>query len=164
MKIGVYSGSFDPLTKGHIEILERSKGLVDKLIILVLNNPNKKYLFSLVERTEMIKKIFQEKKSIQVENYEGLLVDFMKKNKCNLIIRGLRAVSDYEYELGMALVNKDLSGGEIETVFLPASREQMYISSTMVREIALNGGNLEKYVDSSIENKILEKLQTKKLK
>ncbi len=162
MKIGVYSGSFDPLTKGHIEILERSKGLVDKLIILVLNNPNKKYLFSLVERTEMIKKIFQEKKSIQVENYEGLLVDFMKKNKCNLIIRGLRAVSDYEYELGMALVNKDLSGGEIETVFLPASREQMYISSTMVREIALNGGNLEKYVDSSIENKILEKLQTKK--
>jgi pantetheine-phosphate adenylyltransferase len=162
MKIGVYSGSFDPLTKGHIEILERSKGLVDKLIILVLNNPNKKYMFSLVERTEMIKKIFQEKKSIQVENYEGLLVDFMKKNKCNLIIRGLRAVSDYEYELGMALVNKDLSGGEIETVFLPASREQMYISSTMVREIALNGGNLEKYVDSSIENKILEKLQTKK--
>ena len=86
----------------------------------------------------------------------------MKKNKCNLIIRGLRAVSDYEYELGMALVNKDLSGGEIETVFLPASREQMYISSTMVREIALNGGSLEKYVDSSIENKILEKLQTKK--
>ena len=162
MKIGVYSGSFDPLTKGHIEILERSKGLVDKLIILVLNNPNKKYMFSLVERTEMIKKIFQEKKSIQVENYEGLLVDFMKKNKCNLIIRGLRAVSDYEYELGMALVNKDLSGGEIETVFLPASREQMYINSTMVREIALNGGNLEKYVDSSIENKILEKLQTKK--
>ena len=162
MKIGVYSGSFDPLTKGHIEILERSKGLVDKLIVLVLNNPNKKYMFSLVERTEMIKKIFQEKKSIQVENYEGLLVDFMKKNKCNLIIRGLRAVSDYEYELGMALVNKDLSGGEIETVFLPASREQMYISSTMVREIALNGGNLEKYVDSSIENKILEKLQTKK--
>ena len=162
MKIGVYSGSFDPLTKGHIEILERSKGLVDKLIILVLNNPNKKYMFSLVERTEMIKKIFQEKKSIQVENYEGLLVDFMKKNKCNLIIRGLRAVSDYEYELGMALVNKDLSGGEIETVFLPASREQMYISSTMVREIALNGGKLEKYVDSSIENKILEKLQTKK--
>ena len=162
MKIGVYSGSFDPLTKGHIEILERSKGLVDKLIILVLNNPNKKYMFSLVERTEMIKKIFQEKKSIQVENYEGLLVDFMKKNKCNLIIRGLRAVSDYEYELGMALVNKDLSGGEIETVFLPASREQMYISSTMVREIALNGENLEKYVDSSIENKILEKLQTKK--
>ena len=162
MKIGVYSGSFDPLTKGHIEILERSKGLVDKLIILVLNNPNKKYMFSLVERTEMIKKIFQEKKSIQVENYEGLLVDFMKKNKCNLIIRGLRAVSDYEYELGMALVNKDLSGGEIETVFLPASREQMYISSTMVREIALNGGNLEKYVDPSIENKILEKLQTKK--
>ena len=162
MKIGVYSGSFDPLTKGHIEILERAKGLVDKLIILVLNNPNKKYMFSLVERTEMIKKIFQEKKSIQVENYEGLLVDFMKKNKCNLIIRGLRAVSDYEYELGMALVNKDLSGGEIETVFLPASREQMYISSTMVREIALNGGSLEKYVDSSIENKILEKLQTKK--
>ncbi len=162
MKIGVYSGSFDPLTKGHIEILERAKGLVDKLIVLVLNNPNKKYMFSLVERTEMIKKIFQEKKSIQVENYEGLLVDFMKKNKCNLIIRGLRAVSDYEYELGMALVNKDLSGGEIETVFLPASREQMYISSTMVREIALNGGSLEKYVDSSIENKILEKLQTKK--
>lgn len=162
MKIGVYSGSYDPLTKGHIEIIERAKKLVETLIIVVLNNPNKKYMFSLEERTEMIKKIFEKESSIQVESYEGLLVEFMRNKNCNLIIRGLRAVCDYEYELGMALVNNDLSGGKIETIFLPASREQMYVSSTMVREIALNGGSLEKYVEPTVENKILEKLQTKK--
>ena len=162
MKLGIYSGSFDPLTKGHIEIIERAKALVETLIVVILNNPNKKYMFSLEERTDMIKNIFQKSPSILVESHEGLLVEFMKQKKCTLIIRGLRAVGDYEYELGMALANRDLSNGEVETIFLPSSRDQMYVSSTMVREIAINGGNLDRYLELSIKDRILEKLQNRK--
>lgn len=158
MRVGVYTGSFDPITKGHKDIILRSAKLVDKLIVAVLNNVNKKYLFDLEERTEMIKEIFKDVENIEVHSFQGLLVDFMKEQNCNLIIRGLRAVSDYEYELTMAYANQDISEEDIETILLPASREYMYLSSTVVREIALNGGKLDKYLDKSVILKILEKL------
>ena len=158
MRIGVYTGSFDPITKGHKDIILRSAKLVDKLIVAVLNNVNKKYLFNLEERTDMIKELFKDMENIEVHSFEGLLVDFMKEQNCSLIIRGLRAVSDYEYELTMAYANQDISEEKIETILLPASREYMYLSSTVVREIAVNKGKLDKYLDESIKLKVIEKL------
>lgn len=159
MKVGVYTGSFDPITKGHKDIILRSAKLVDKLIVAVLNNVNKRYLFNLEERTEMIKELFKETKNIEIHSFQGLLVDFMKEQNCKLIIRGLRAVSDYEYELTMAYANKDIADEEIETILLPASRDYMYLSSTVVREIAINKGKLDKYLDESVKIKVLEKLK-----
>ncbi|MGL4533742.1 MAG: pantetheine-phosphate adenylyltransferase [Fusobacteriaceae bacterium] len=158
MRVGVYTGSFDPITKGHKDIILRSAKLVDKLIVAVLNNVNKKYLFDLEERTNMIKELFKNIENIEIHSFEGLLVDFMKKQNCNLIIRGLRAVSDYEYELSMAYANADISEDIIETIFIPATREYIYLSSTVVREIAINKGKLDKYLDESIKLKVLEKL------
>ncbi|MGL5050936.1 MAG: pantetheine-phosphate adenylyltransferase [Fusobacteriaceae bacterium] len=158
MRVGVYTGSFDPITKGHKDIILRSAKLVDKLIVAVLNNVNKKYLFNLEERTHMIKELFKDIENIEIHSFEGLLVDFMKEQNCNLIIRGLRAVSDYEYELTMAYANADISEDVIETIFIPATREYMYLSSTVVREIAINKGKLDKYLDESIKLKVLEKL------
>lgn len=158
MRVGVYTGSFDPITKGHKDIILRSAKLVDKLIVAVLNNVNKKYLFNLEERTHMIKELFKDIENIEIHSFEGLLVDFMKEQNCNLIIRGLRAVSDYEYELTMAYANADISEDVIETIFIPATREYMYLSSTVVREIAINKGKLDKYLDESIKLKVLEKI------
>lgn len=162
MRIGVYSGSFDPITKGHVDIIKRAASITDKLIVAVSNNINKKYMFSLEERTEMIEEIFKEFPNIQVESSQGLLVDFMKKHNSNLIIRGLRAVSDYEYELTMAFANNELSDGKIETIFMPASKQYMYLSSTVVREVALNGGKLSIYLNENVEKKVKEKLYGKK--
>ncbi|MGL6063817.1 MAG: pantetheine-phosphate adenylyltransferase [Fusobacteriaceae bacterium] len=161
MRIGVYSGSFDPITKGHNEIILRAAKLVEKLIVVVLNNTNKKYLFNLKEREEMVKETFKNIGNIEVKSYEGLLVDFLHKNNSTLIIRGLRSVSDYEYELTMAFANNEISEEEIETIFIPASKKYMYLSSTVVREIALNGGKLNLYLDEVVEKKIREKIALK---
>ncbi|MGL5123517.1 MAG: pantetheine-phosphate adenylyltransferase [Fusobacteriaceae bacterium] len=161
MKNGVYSGSFDPITKGHSEIILRAAKLVEKLIVVVLNNTNKKYLFNLKEREEMVKEIFKNIDNIEVKSYEGLLVDFLYKNKSTLIIRGLRSISDYEYELTMSFANNEISAEEIETIFIPASKKYMYLSSTVVREIALNGGKLSLYLDEFVEQKVRKKIAFK---
>lgn len=156
MKVGVYAGSFDPITRGHKDIINRSLKVVDRLIVLVGNNPNKKYWFSVQEREEMIRMIFGKEygSKIEIAIHGGLLVDFMKKRGVSIIIRGLRAVSDYEYEMGYAFANKDLAKGEVETVFIPASREYMYLSSSGVREIAVNDGDISFYVEKVLEEKI----------
>ncbi|MGL4687938.1 MAG: pantetheine-phosphate adenylyltransferase [Fusobacteriaceae bacterium] len=161
MRIGVYSGSFDPITKGHNEIILRAAKLVEKLIVVVLNNTNKKYFFNLKEREEMVKETFKNIGNIEVKSYEGLLVDFLHKNNSTLIIRGLRSVSDYEYELTMAFANNEISEEEIETIFIPASKKYMYLSSTVVREVALNGGKLSLYLDEVVEKKIRGKIALK---
>lgn len=158
MRIAVYSGSFDPITKGHVDIIKRAAKLTDKLIVAVLNNVNKKYMFTLKEREEMATELFKEIPNIEVKCFEGLLVNFMKEQGASLIIRGLRAVSDYEYELTMAFANSEISDSEIETIFMPASKQYMYLSSTVVREVALNGGKLSPYLDEYVEKKVLEKL------
>ncbi len=163
-KVAVYAGSFDPVTKGHVDIIHRALHMFDKVIVGVLNNTNKTYWFDLEERKEMLKKVTTDIENIEVQCFEGLLVDFMKKNDSNIIVRGLRAVSDYEYELQIALANKTLSSGEIETIFLPASRENLYISSSIVREIARFGGDLEEFVNKEIVEDLQNKVQLRKKK
>lgn len=156
-KVAVYPGSFDPITHGHIDIIKRSEYLFDKLIIAVLNNPNKKYWFSLEERVEMIKKSVPNTDKIEIMGFEGLLVDFMKRNNASVVVRGLRAVSDYEYELQLALTNGMLAGGELETIFLPASRENLYLSSSVVKEVALYNGDLKDFVSEALVEDIKNK-------
>lgn len=158
MRIGVYAGSFDPITKGHFDVIKKSLKITDKLIVAVMINTNKKGWFSLEERKAMIEMLTSEfGDKVEVKSFDGLLIDFMKKNNAEIIIRGLRAVSDYEYELGYAFVNHDLSDGEVETIFIPAAREYMYLSSSAVREAATVGARLDIFVD----NKIIEIVKNK---
>ena len=164
MKKAIYSGSFDPITKGHVDIIVRAAKISDRLIVAVLNNVNKKYMFNLEERLDMVKESFKDYKNIEVASFDGLLVDFMKKNQIELIYRGIRAVSDYEYELAMAYANYEISYETVETVFIPARKEFMYLSSTVVRDVALNGGNLKFYLDEYVEKKVNEKVSRINLK
>lgn len=151
MKIAVYAGSFDPVTKGHLDIINRSAKLFDKLIIAILKNSNKKYWFDLEERKELILKcISPETNNIEIKSFNGLLVDFMKENEAEVLVRGLRAVSDYEYELQLALTNSVLAEQPIETIFLTASRENLYLSASIVKDVALNNGKLEEFLNKNI--------------
>lgn len=157
MKIGVYAGSFDPITNGHFDIIAKSLKITDKVIVAVMNNVNKKCWFTLEERESMIKLLTEEfGDKVEVRSFDGLLVEFMKEYGSKIIIRGLRAVSDYEYELGYAFMNSDISNGTIDTIFIPAAREYMYLSSSAVREAAKFGANLEKFVSHKIV-KLIEK-------
>nr|WP_307774856.1 pantetheine-phosphate adenylyltransferase [uncultured Cetobacterium sp.] len=159
MKLALYSGTFDPITKGHQEIIKRASKMCDKLIVAVLNNSAKKTLFNLEERKNMVEEVLKELPNVEVIEYSGLLADYMKNIDCKYIIRGLRAVVDYEYELSLAYGNYDISNGEIETVFIPSSKEYLYVSSTIVRELAMYNGNLEKYLDGKVIEKIKEKVK-----
>lgn len=151
MRIGVYAGSFDPITKGHFDVIKKSLKITDKLIVAVMNNTNKKSWFNLEERKNMIKLLTDEfGDKVEVLSFDGLLIEFMKKHNAEIIIRGLRAVSDYEYELGYAFVNHDLSNGSVDTIFVPAAREYMYLSSSAVREAATVGARLDIFVDDKI--------------
>ncbi len=161
MRIGVYAGSFDPITKGHFDVIKKSLKITDKLIVAVMNNANKKGWFTLEERKTMIEMLTSEfGDKVEVKSFDGLLIDFMKKNNAEIIIRGLRAVSDYEYELGYAFVNHDLSDGEVETIFIPAAREYMYLSSSAVREAATVGARLDIFVDNKIIDIVKEKAKS----
>ncbi|MBR8701212.1 Phosphopantetheine adenylyltransferase [Fusobacterium sp. DD29] len=163
MRIGVYAGSFDPITKGHYDVIKKSLRIADKVIVAVMNNTNKNCWFTLEERKNMVKMLvdhFGDK--VEVKSFDGLLIDFMKQNNADIIIRGLRAVSDFEYELGYAFVNHDLSYGDIETIFIPAAREYMYLSSSGVREAASVGARLDIFVDDKLIDIIREKAKSRK--
>ena len=163
MKIGVYAGSFDPITKGHFDVIKKSLKIADKVIVAVINNCNKRCWFSLAEREHMIQMLVDEfGDKVEVKSFNGLLVDFMKENHANIIIRGLRAVSDFEYELGYAFVNHDLSFGEVETIFIPASREYMYLSSSGVREAASAGARLDIFIDERLIDMVEAKAKSLK--
>ena len=160
-KIALYPGSFDPITKGHIDIIKRSSNLFDKLIIGIFKNSTKsKAWFSDEEKVEMIQEILK-KEGIEAEIkiFNGLLVDFMYKENVNILIRGLRALSDYEYELQFTLTNKTLAKSEFETVFLTASREYLYLSSSLVKEVALNKGDLSFFVTENVERRLIDKVE-----
>ena len=160
-KIAVYPGSFDPITNGHVDIIERGRRMFDELIVLIAFNPNKKTLFSVDERLEMIRGVIKDLNNVRVESYDGLLVDFVKGAGANVILRGLRALSDFEYEFQLALINRRLNR-EIETVFLMTGYKWFYTSSTIINEAASLGGDVKGLVPDIVNQKLLEKYAGKK--
>ena len=156
MRTSVYPGSFDPITNGHLDIIRRASKIYDKVIVGVLNNSNKKPLFSAAERMEMIRSVTVGLDNVEVGCFQGLLVDFVKEKGAEVIVKGLRTVADFEYEFQMALLNKTLNP-EYETVFLMTDSKYSYISSSMVKELAGFNGDLTGLVPSGIINKIKQK-------
>ena len=161
MKRAIYPGSFDPLTLGHLDMIERSAKIVDELVIGVLNNSAKNSLFSLDERVSMIKEMTESMPNVTVASFDGLLVDYMKEINATIIVRGLRAVTDFEYELQIAQTNH-VENPEVETIFLTTSLQYSYLSSTIVKEFASYGGDLSKFVPARFIDRIYEKYQIKK--
>ena len=156
-KIAIYPGTFDPITFGHLDIIKRAVDLVGHLIIGVAKDTNKKPIFSLQERVEMVEKevafLNRDEKTVEVVGFEGLLVDFARQNNSHIIIRGLRAVSDFEYEFQMSGMNSKLDN-KIQTVFLPASESTHFIASRLVKEVARLGGNIEEFVSKNVKEKL----------
>ena len=158
MKTAIYPGSFDPVTNGHMDIIQRASTMFDKLIVVVLINPLKNYSFSIPERVELLSKVTAGIKNIEIDSYDGLLADYFKQHNVDVIVKGLRATSDFEYEFQMAHTNKDLNP-RAETVFIPASLNTTFISSSMVKQVAMFGGDLSKYVPAVIHEQISRKLK-----
>src|SRR4030043_137276 len=155
-KIAVYPGSFDPITNGHVDIIKRGQRMFDELIILIAFNPIKKTLFSVEERLEMIREVIKDCKNVRADSDEGLLVEYMKREGANVILRGLRALSDFEHEFQLALINRRLNR-EMETVFLMTGYKWFYISSTIIKEAASIGGSGKGLVPEIVNQKFQEK-------
>jgi len=151
--VAIYPGSFDPITNGHLDVIARGSKLVDRLIVGILHNNAKQSLFSVAERTEMIEEVVRPYRNVEVTSFEGLLVDYAAARGANLILRGIRALSDYEYELRMALMNRRLNPS-VETVFLLASEAHSFISSHLVKEVASLGGNVAGLVPPAVEERM----------
>ena len=158
MKKAIYPGSFDPLTFGHLDIINRASKIVDELVVGVLNNSAKNSLFSLEERVSMIEEMTQDLPNVSVASFDGLLVDYMKEIEATIIIRGLRAVTDFEYELQIAQSNH-VQNPKVETIFLTTSLQYSYLSSTIVKEFASYGGDISKFVPEQFIDKIYAKRQ-----
>lgn len=156
MRIAVYPGSFDPVTNGHLDIIERSSRVFDKVVVGVLNNSGKNPLFSAQERVDMLKSVTNHMKNVEIDSFSGLLVDFVKMKNASVIVKGLRTVGDFEYEFQMALLNKALNP-EYETMFMMTDSKYSYISSSMVKELAGFHGNLTGLVPAQIISKINQK-------
>ncbi len=158
--IAICPGSFDPVTKGHLDIITRSSKMFSRVIVVVMSNANKSNSasFSIEERMDMIKRSVTEIPNVEVDHYEGLLADYAAEKKASAIVKGLRAVTDFEYEFQMALTNKKLNP-DVETVFLTTSAENMYLSSSMVKQIASMGGDISDFVPEAIHSDILKRLK-----
>jgi pantetheine-phosphate adenylyltransferase len=156
-RVAVYPGSFDPLTNGHLDVLFRARRLADRVIVAILENDAKKPLFSVEERIEMIREIVGEDPGVSVRSFSGLLVDFAAQTGATLLVRGLRAISDYEYELQMALMNRRLAPG-IETVFLMAKEEYSYVSSRLVKEVGRLGADVSGLVPEPVRRRLAGRL------
>ena len=160
MKKAIYPGSFDPVTYGHLDIIKRSAEMVDELVVGVLNNKAKTPLFSVEERVKMLKEVTKDLGNVKVVPFDGLLVEFARQQKARLVIRGLRAITDFEYELQMAQTNHKLEPS-VETVFLTTSLEYSYLSSTIVKEVAFYHGDISKFVPDVVRERIREKMNQK---
>jgi pantetheine-phosphate adenylyltransferase len=157
MKIAVYPGSFDPITNGHLDIIKRGAKVFDKIIVAVLVNVDKKYLFEIEERVELIKKVTRDIENVEVISFNGLLVNLLKECNTDIIIKGLRTTFDFEYELQMAFMNNELDSN-IETVCMMSSAKNLHISSSCVKQVAKFGGNIERLVPSEIVSDIVARI------
>lgn len=157
-KKAIYPGSFDPITNGHIDIIQRGVDIFDKIIVAVLENPVKIPLFRAEERVKMIRRIFGRQKKVEVKSFHGLLVEFARRNKAQVVIRGLRAISDFEYEFQMALMNRKLAP-DVETFFMMPSLNSTFLSSKMVKEIFALGGPVRDLVPPLVERELREKFR-----
>jgi pantetheine-phosphate adenylyltransferase len=156
--VAIYPGSFDPLTNGHLDLISRSAKLAGRLVVAVLKNSQKQPLFAVEERVAMIREAVEEKKNVEVDAFDGLLVDYAAQRGANVIVRGIRAISDYEAELRMALMNRRLRP-ETETIFLMAGEEFSYVSSRMIKEIFTLGGDVSGFVPPSVAERLHRKLR-----
>ena len=156
MRIAVCPGSFGPITKGHLDIIKRASKLFDNVIVVVLQNTAKKYTFSVEERVRFIEESTADIANVSVDSYDGLLMDFCKMKGAVAVVKGLRAVTDFEYEFQMSLINKQLNP-EIETVFINTAQEYMFLSSSVVREVASFGGDVSQFVPEQISTEITER-------
>jgi pantetheine-phosphate adenylyltransferase len=162
-RIAIYPGSFDPLTNGHVDIIERGSRIFDQIIVAILANVEKTPLFSEKERIEILRDVFKGRDNVKVETFNGLLVDYAQQKQASVIVRGLRAVSDFEYEFQMALMNRHLAPG-IETVFMMPAEQYTYISSRLIKEVFTLGGEITGLVPPVVEERLRAKQAAKKKK
>jgi pantetheine-phosphate adenylyltransferase len=158
--LAIYPGSFDPITNGHFDLIERSSRIFDRLIVALLTNAEKEPLFSVEERVDMLREVTRGIKNVGVDTFSGLLVDYAVQKKARAIVRGIRAFSDYEYELQMALMNRKLEP-RVETIFLMPSESNAYISSRLVKEIFRHGGSVKELVPAVVEKRLRQRLKPK---
>ena len=155
-RIAVYPGSFDPLTNGHVDIIRRGSRLFDRIVVAVLVNPGKAPLFTPGERVELAREVFADDPNVEVETFDGLLVEYARRRRASVIVRGLRAVSDFEYEMQMALMNRHLSP-DLETEFMKPSEAYTYLSSRLVKEVFALGGPIEGFVPAAVGRRLARK-------
>jgi pantetheine-phosphate adenylyltransferase len=155
-RIAVYPGSFDPVTNGHIDVIEKSLSFLDRIIVGVSTYPRKSFLFDVEERMSFIREVYRGNKRVEVDRFDGLLVDYLNRKNINIILRGLRAVSDFEYEFQMALTNRRLDR-KIETVFLMPGEEFFFISSSIVKEVSFLKGDISKFVPRVVKDALIKK-------
>jgi pantetheine-phosphate adenylyltransferase len=154
--IAVYPGSFDPLTNGHVDIIHRGSRLFSRIVVAVLVNVDKAPLFTVAERVELAREVFREWTNVEVDTFDGLLVDYARRKQASIIVRGLRAVSDFEYEMQMALMNRHLNP-DVETIFMMPAVPYTYVSSRLVKEVVALGGSVHNLVPAVVERRLRDK-------
>jgi pantetheine-phosphate adenylyltransferase len=155
--LAVYPGSFDPLTNGHVDIITRGARLFDRIVVAILVNPDKSPLFTVAERVEIARTVFRDLSNVEIDTFEGLLVDYVERRKAQVLVRGLRAVSDFEYEFQMALMNRRLNE-TVETVFMMPAEQYTYTSSRLIKEVVALGGRIQGLVPAVVEERLRQKI------
>jgi len=159
MAIAVYPGSFDPLTNGHVDIITRGAKLFDRIVVAILVNGEKRPLFTMGERVEIVREVFKDQPNVEVDTFDGLLVDYVERRRADVIVRGLRAISDYEYEFQMALMNRRLNA-TIQTLFMMPAEQYTYISSRLIKEVVSLGGRVHGLVPDLVEERLRRKVSS----